>query len=43
MNRQAAEKLLDSYKQSDEDTRRKVEAQERAKQTDHNQKNRRKW
>lgn len=43
MSQKEVEQLLDSYKQSDEETRKRVEMQERAKQQERKQNNRRRW
>lgn len=43
MSREQAEQLLDSYKQNDEQTRKKVEQQMRAAQEKRNEKNKRPW
>lgn len=43
MSREQAEQLLDSYKQNDEQTRKRVEQQMRAAQEKRNEKNKRPW
>ena len=43
ISKEQAEQLLDSYKQSDEQTRKRVEQLKQAAQQERNQKNKNRW